>query len=113
MRIRAVVHLPDTPFCIEGFITDTLDGEAECNGKAIRPGAKQPGSQPYTREETKLLVVVLLSYPSSKACSTVYILAIERKPRMSPPRMRFPASQFNGLSALGSVMRDITARQTY
>merc|ERR1719387_706420 len=38
---------------------------------------------------------------------------MERKPRRSPDRMRFPASQLSGLSAFGSSMSAMTARHTY
>eukprot|EP00304_Pavlova_gyrans_P002665 CAMPEP_0206053770 /NCGR_PEP_ID=MMETSP1466-20131121/36551_1 /ASSEMBLY_ACC=CAM_ASM_001126 /TAXON_ID=44452 /ORGANISM="Pavlova gyrans, Strain CCMP608" /LENGTH=116 /DNA_ID=CAMNT_0053428953 /DNA_START=137 /DNA_END=488 /DNA_ORIENTATION=+ len=46
------------------------------------------------------------------ALSSVYMRAMLLKPRMSPERMRFPASQFRGLSASGEERRAMTARHT-
>ena len=45
------------------------------------------------------------------AYSTVYILANDLNANMSPLRIRFPASQFRGLSAFGAASNAIIALQ--
>merc|ERR1719261_1557415 len=47
------------------------------------------------------------------AYSSVYMRAMLLNPRMSPFRMRLPASQFRGESAFGAMSSAITARHTY